>query len=59
MPNTNEQRLRSSLCERVIHREATKTEGLVYIDVLFTCHKKYTNFKIARLIGSCASQKEV
>ena len=29
--NTNEQRSRSGLCERVIHREATETEGLVYL----------------------------
>ena len=28
-PNTNEQRSRNALCERVIRREATKTEGLV------------------------------
>ena len=28
-PNTNEQRSRSGLCERVIRREATETEGLV------------------------------
>ena len=30
MANTNEQRSRSDLCERVIRREATETEGLVY-----------------------------
>ena len=30
MPNTNEQRPQSGLCERVISREATETEGLVY-----------------------------
>ena len=28
-PNTNKQRLRSGLCERVARREATETEGLV------------------------------
>ena len=28
-PNTNEQRSRSGLCEKVIRREATETEGLV------------------------------
>ena len=28
-PNTNEQRLRSGLCEKVTRREATETEGLV------------------------------
>ena len=28
--NTNEQRSRSGFCERVIRREATETEGLVY-----------------------------
>ena len=33
-PNTSEQRSRSSLCEGVIRREATETEGLVlYITV--------------------------
>ena len=30
-PNTSEQRSRSGLCERVIRREATETEGLVYV----------------------------
>ena len=30
-PNTSEQRSRSGLCEGVIRREATETEGLVYI----------------------------
>ena len=30
-PNTSEQRSRSGLCERVIRREATETEGLIYI----------------------------
>ena len=29
-PNTSEQRSRSGLCEGVIRREATETEGLVY-----------------------------
>ena len=29
-PNTSEQRSRSGLCKRVIRREATETEGLVY-----------------------------
>ena len=29
MSNTNEQRSRSDLCERVIRRKATETEGLV------------------------------
>ena len=28
-PNTSEQRSRSGLCEEVIRREATETEGLV------------------------------
>ena len=35
-PNTNEQRSRSGLCERVIRREATETKGLVlyiYCDI--------------------------
>ena len=31
MPNMNEQRSRSGLCERVIRRKATETEGIVYI----------------------------
>ena len=30
-PNTSEQRSRSGLCERVIRREATETEGLIHI----------------------------
>ena len=30
MPNTSEKRSRSGLCKRVIRREATETEGLVY-----------------------------
>ena len=30
-PNTSKQRSRSGLCERVIRREATETEGLIYI----------------------------
>ena len=30
-PNTSEQRSRSGLCEGVIRREATETEGLVFI----------------------------
>ena len=30
-PNMNEQRSRSGLCERVIRREATESEGLVFI----------------------------
>ena len=30
-PETSEQRSRSGLCEGVIRREATETEGLVYI----------------------------
>ena len=29
--NTNEQRSQIGLCERVIRREATETEGLAYI----------------------------
>ena len=29
-PNTNEQRSLCAFCERVICREATETEGLVY-----------------------------
>ena len=33
-PKMNEQRSRSFLCERVIRREATETEGLVLIDSL-------------------------
>ena len=30
-PNTNKKGLRRGLCERVIRREATEIEGLVYI----------------------------
>ena len=33
-PNTSEQRSRSGLCEGVIRREATETEGLVIIKTL-------------------------
>ena len=33
MPNMSEQRSRSGLCEGVIRREATETEGLVYNDI--------------------------
>ena len=29
-PNTNEQRSRSGLCERVIRREETETEGFLH-----------------------------
>ena len=42
--NTNEQRSQSDLCERVIRREATETEGLVLLKLdccmyvyLFVC----------------------
>ena len=35
MPNTSEQRSRSGLCKRVIRREATETEGLVFINFTF------------------------
>ena len=36
-PNTSEQRSRSGLCEGVIRREATETEGLVtYINLAST-----------------------
>ena len=38
--NTNEQRSRSDLCEGVIRREATETEGLVLLKLdccLFVC----------------------
>ena len=31
VPNTNEQRSRSGLCERVIRQEATETEGSLYL----------------------------
>ena len=40
-PSTSEQRLRSGLCEGVIRREATETEGLVLFKlnccVVFVC----------------------
>ena len=32
-PNTKKQRSRSRLCERVIRREATETEGLILYNV--------------------------
>ena len=34
VPNMNEQRSRSGLCEGVIRREATETEGLVIIIII-------------------------
>ena len=42
MPNTNKQRSRSGLCERVIRRDATETEGLEYqIDIDLHVLKAY------------------
>ena len=38
-PNTSEQRSRSGLCERVIRREATETEGLIYINIYICTYR--------------------
>ena len=50
-PNTSEQRSRSGLCKRLIRREATETEGLVYIyRVIEYADSEYDTKKIVMCI---------
>ena len=49
-PNTNEQRWRSGLCERVIRCEATETEGLVKIKM------RLINVVAASGLNNCVSK---
>ena len=55
-PNTNEQRSRSGLCERVFRREATETEGLVSskLEFIFNfCFRHYPLIKQLTLVCVC------
>ena len=42
-PNTNEQRPRSGLCERVIRHEETETKGLVHFNLSNSQKSSYPN----------------
>ena len=46
-PNTSIQRSRSGLCERVIRREETETEGLIYIYIYLYSYRviEYADFE--------------
>ena len=48
-PNTKEPRSRSGLCERVIRREATETEGLVYIESSIV-YRDYVGFSCIQIL---------